>query len=647
MSGRVCYIMRADRGSRIDSLRLVGARTDELWTVPVAAASSAEEGELFDEQTISAAAEWVRGRTLGESNRAGSLGLLCLDAEGFAAGWVTSPSAESRVVSLVAHSGVASEEAGSLVGPGLGFFLPSDREAGVQALAVATEPEVKVKGAKEEIAVPGATAALRVPVIAGADAPVRLLLDVLDARGVAVGGVTTIWHAMARVWGNPASHSASNGAAKSEIVADDSGVSAVVLVDPRGKLLWCWAAKGELMAGGSLRLAQSGSVGRAPAPTLNDAARLINDWMAWGAQLGVVPRRVACIAADDPVGIGEDSASYKAGQFGAKLAGAWGGAGVDLVLDNDPIGATLSRLAATVADLEPDEKNIAGIETLTNRPGKVHRRMYTWVAIGISAGALLSLGIAYKLRSSAAQIAEAATEQDVRWRSVVQASYPNIMKLPGVDPEFELDKMLKRNEQENERSKREPTRPIVEELETLSMALADPEVELESMTFSPGANASVTVVVLVPDIPQAEAVFKSLSSIRGSNIESWQTPGYVPAGAKIRGTFTGKWRNPKPANATASQPAPVRTPTPTPATSASTRNAPAAHPPTVRSDGTMPGAQPLRPIPAPTAAPVPAPQPIDAPKKSEDTPVSSDGEGSALPPRSQPAPANPNSGGGR
>lgn len=643
MSGRVCYIMRSDRGSRIDSLRLVGARTDEQWSVPAAAPSGSEDGELFDEQTISSAAEWVRGRTLGESNRAGSLGLLCLDAEGFAAGWVTSPSAESRVVSLVAHSGVASEEAGSLVGPGLGFFLPSDREAGVQALAVASEPEVKVKGTKEEVAAPSVTAALRVPVIAGADAPVRLLLDVLDSRGVAVGGVTTIWHAMARVWGGPASNAVSNGASKSEIVADDSGVSAVVLVDPRGKLLWCWAAKGELMAGGSLRLAQSALVGRAPAPTLSDAARLINDWMAWGAQLGIVPRRVACIAADDPVGLGEDSASYKAGQFGAKLAGAWGGAGVDLVLDNDPIGATLSRLAATVADLEPDEKNIAGIETLTHRPGKVHRRMYTWVAIGIAAGGVLSLGIAYKMRSSAAQIAEAATEQDVRWRSMVQASYPNIMKLPGVDPEFELDKMLKRNEQERERSKSEPTRPIVEELETLSMALADPEVELESMTFSPGASASVTVVVLVPDIPLAEAVFKSISSIRGSNIESWQTPGYVPAGTKIRGTFTGKWRNPKPAAGSAAQPSPVRTPAATPTAA---RTTPAT---TARPSAMPPSAQPHQPAPtsAPTSTPVPASQPMDAPKKPEETPASPEAEGSALPPRQQPTPPNPNSGGGR
>lgn len=562
MSGRVCYVARADRGSRIESLRLVGARSDDLWSVPLATPQATESAdtELFDDRGIVAAAEWVRSRTVGEKSRPGALSLICLDAEGFSAGWITSPSTERRVVATVVAAGSGSEEVGSAIGPGLGFYYSSGSEAGVQALAVASDPEIKPAKGKADAEPPAASGVLRVPVLAGADAPVRLLIDLLDERGIAVEAVTTIWHAMARVWGGNDS-----AAERNNIVTEDSGVAAIVLVDPRGRLLWCWTAKGELLAGGSMRLAAPPAVGRAPTPTPADAARLTNDWIAWGAQLGIVPRRVACIAADDPVGVGEDSASFRAGHFGAKLAGAWGGAGVDLVLDHDPVGATLARLAAATADARPDEAAIAGIEALSHRPGKLHRRMHLWVALGILGGAALAAGAAWRLRSSAGMLTEAARGEESRWRELVQTNYPNIMKLPNVDPEAELNKILARNEQERERNKIEPQRPIIQELETLSMALADPEIELESIAFSGGASASVIITVLVPDIRIGESVFKSLSSISGSNIESWQQPSWSNSGAKTKGMFTGRWKNPKAGAAgTLPKPAPARATAPTP-----------------------------------------------------------------------------------
>ncbi len=623
MSGRVCYIARADRGSRIESLRLVGARTDERWTAPPSAGPKDDEPELFDERLIGAGADWVKTRTVGEKSRSGELALVCLDAEGFAAGWITSPSTESRVVSSVALSGVASEDSGSMVGPGLGFFLTSDREAGVQALAVAAEPEVK--RAKAEIPHAGLHAALRVPVLAGADAPVRLFLDMLDQRGIAVDSVTTIWHAMARVWAGAKTSSPSADPAGAEIIAEDSGVTAVVLIDPRGRLLWSWSAKGELLAGGLMRLSAIQSVGRAPTPTVADASRLTNDWIAWGSQLGVVPRRVACIAADDPVGMGEDSASYKAGQFGAKLAGSWGGAGVDLVLDADPIGATLARLAATVADSGPDESSITGLESLSHRPGRAHKWMHAWVALGIAGSALLAGGIAMRLRSSAADLAAKSVEEDARWRSLVQTSYPNLMKLSGdVDLEAELSKILTRNQQERERNKIEPTRPIVQELETLSMALADPEVELDNIAFSGGANASVIVTVVVPDIKEGEMVFKSLSSISGSNIDTWQQPSFSPSGGgKIKGVFTGKWKNAKggPPGAPAATPKPLA-PKAAPGGAAPSVKPPAATPGTAAATPTAPTAPGTR---QPDPATTPAKRPVQGTPPSQQAPADQPG----------------------
>jgi len=592
MSGRVCYVARADRGSRIESLRLVGARSDDLWAVPLATPEAAESAdtELFDDRGIVAAADWVQSRTVSEKSRTGSLSLLCLDAEGFSAGWITSPSTERKVVATVVASGVGSDELGSAIGPGLGFYFPSGSEAGVQALTVAAEPEVKPVKGKPETQPPASAGALRVPVLAGANAPVRLLLDLLDQRNIVVDGVTTIWHAMARAWGGNDS-----AADRNNIVTEDSGVAAIILVDPRGRLLWCWTAKGELLAGGSMRLAAPATVGRVPTPTPADAARLTNDWIAWGSQLGIVPRRVACIAADDPVGTGEDSASFHAGHFGAKLAGAWGGAGVDLVLDQDPIGATLARLAAATADARPDETAIAGIEALSHRPGKLHRRMHAWVAMSILGGATLAAGAAWKLRSSAGELAAAARAEDARWREVVQASYPNLMKLSGdVDIEAELTKIMTRHQQERERNKIEPTRPIVQELETLSMALADPEIELESIAFSGGANASVIITVLVPDIKIGESVIKSLSSISGSNIESWQQPSWTNSGAKIKGLFTGRWKNPKPGAPAPAPKSAAPKPAPTPSAPAPAAPKPVQTVPNAASPapGSTPGKNP-------------------------------------------------------
>lgn len=578
MSGRLCYLTRSDRGSRFVAVRMVGARADEQWTVPHAPPIEGEP-ELFDERAIETAADWIRSRVLGERAKSGDLPLLCLDAEGFAAGWITSPTTERRVIATVTHDGVASDDVGSNVGPGLGFYLPSPREASVQGLAVAAEPEAKADNRKardakpEPKVTPSTTDAQRVPVLVGADAPVRLLLDALDRRAIHVDGVTTIWHALARAWARPADSPKSHG-----LVADDSGVTAVIAVDIRGRVLWCWSAAGELLAGGSMRIATqagtSGGVGRVPVPTSSDASRLTSDWMAWSAQLGLVPRRVICIAADDPVGTGEDSASYHAGQFGAKLTGSWPGAGVDLVLDVDPIGATLKRLAVLIADADPDDNAIAGIEALAHRPGRVHRGAHTWLAVALAAAALLFGGIAFMLRSSANNLRELTLAKNAEWSEKVRKAFPEIMKLSGnVVIEDELQKRLDRHIAERSRTKQEPTRPIIQELETLSLALADPEVELESISFSSGANSSVIVNVLVPDIKAGESVFKSISSIRGSNIESWSTPSFTPAGPKVKGGFTGKW---KPPGAAKPEIKPAATPAAAPATKpAASANAPA------------------------------------------------------------------------
>lgn len=594
MSGRVCLILRGDRGSRIEACRLVGARSDEQWTAPVDPprdAAAGEEGTVFDESPLASVAGWIASRSK-EPGSALSLGAICLDSEGFSASWVTSATPDQRAVHATAVAGVLADAAGSGVGPGLHYFLTDEREASVQGLGTGTLPAI------EDPADPDAPRLFRVPVLAGADAPVRLLLDALDQAGVEVDRVTTIWHAMAAVWASPAGEPAR---ADDAVVADDASVACVTMVDPRGRLLWCWSLRGELLAGGSLRLSPSG-VGRAPVPSVDDAARLTADWIAWSSQLGVVPRRVICIGADDPVGEGEDAASFRVGRFGARLATLWSGATVDVVLDQDPLGRTMSRLALWLADRSPGEPVVGGVQALESRPGRAQRSMHRGVAIGMLGAAGLLLAGAWVLRSASIQLAKEAEAEDARWKQIVEKSRPAILKMPGTDVEAELARLIERHQQERERTKIEPQRPIIQELETLTLVLADPEIELESISAS-GGNGSVEIRVLTPDIKSSESVFKSLTSIQGSNIESWRQPTFGSAGdGRVRATFTGSWRSGRTPAASASRAAPAASSSANrtanqPASAAATKPPAPVAPSPVAAPQASPTAQPAQPTP--------------------------------------------------
>ena len=298
MSSRVAYLQRAERGIVTLRVRLVGQRADEVFDLPATGS---------DQLEMSAAALWLSEHLPKDSPRDRALDLLCLDADGLTCAWVNTPSADPSVVRAMALAGAAVE--GNEGGAGvLGIYASNPMESALQPLGADT-PGGNRAAAKGQ---GPSSIRRRMGVLAGSDIAGRLLVDALDARGLGVGAACSLWHAMARAW-DPAS-----GTTPSESSATIT--TGVVIIEPgtSPRLHWVWSRHGELLAGGTARVA----VGSSGAPKLHegDSSRLAADWLAWAAQLGLSPSRlIVVIPEPDPEG---DASSA----FGAAIGRAWPGA---------------------------------------------------------------------------------------------------------------------------------------------------------------------------------------------------------------------------------------------------------------------------------------------------------------------------------
>jgi len=85
-----------------------------------------------------------------------------------------------------------------------------------------------------------------------------------------------------------------------------------------------------------------------------------------------------------------------------------------------------------------------------------------------------------------------------------------------------------------------PQKPILQELETLSFVLGNPDYKLEKIEMSATA---VTIIVVVPDTAAYEELVESIERIAGSSVGDWiKTPRTNPSGIRIN--FTGLWSDP-------------------------------------------------------------------------------------------------------
>ncbi|MGD9690087.1 MAG: hypothetical protein AB7K52_10580 [Phycisphaerales bacterium] len=528
MSGVLCHIQRDGAGAAITGLLMADRREVRSWSP----GSTSTEPEAR-RQGVEAAARWIASQLAGAGKRRPLI--LSVDLDGSRCGWLTAPSADHDVVKAAARAAALSsgDEAGG--GPGLGVIWSSEHgdpgvDLCVQGLSDdEAAPAVDANGTRRlfsRSSAPG-TGTLplgkhRLAVLAMPDACVRVLLDELDRAGVEVAGVISLWHALAQAWDPSRADAVSGGAlkrpARAQEVAITEPVSAIVAIDPEGRLCWSWSRAGRLLAAGSQRLRRL-EVARGPdAPpqaatppgtrlrpenavvevSSADSGRLVSDWLAWSAQLGVAPARIVCLGPGDVVATGLPAGTGLAA-LGQVLASAWPGAHAAAIEDNDPVASTMLRLAGAEEDDHADERLApapAQLVDLSSRPGRMNRSMHWWLAAAGLAGACVLGALAWRVDNAARAVDLAATaERGVRTEILkqVESAFPNITRDP--DPGRVLAAGL--TQLRKTREDKTPERPIAAALERLISTAQDvPNLKLKKFTIS---SINLTIDFVVPD----------------------------------------------------------------------------------------------------------------------------------------------------
>lgn len=544
MSGRVAYLERVERGFRPSAIRLVGERSDERLALE-------PDGQDGDRAALTRAADWIRQRV---PRGAPGLDVLCLDTDGSLCSWLSSPSAEPGVVAALARQGSgegwAGPQEGSSAADVLGSYAGLAQESSVQALALAPAASRPVLPGKPGVKDTGEPARQRLAVVVTPDATARVLLDELDLRAVKVGSVCSLWHAIAAAWDpSGAVHARAVGAMAEggggRVVAESAAVHATVLADPRGRLLWSWSGHAGLLAGGSIRLRALPAVDQQTPGVVvgpGDLSRLAAAWLSWSAQLGCAPVRVTCVVPETVPGEG----SLDPRGIGEALTRAWPGTTVDLAVDNDPIGATLRRLAvagsasqdAGEATLSPEDP-ASSLVNLTQRPGRAHFRLYLWSASTLVAAAIGISAAAIMIWSSALQARRAAIATREQWLTAFQTLKPPGEVYPGQEIPALKAELARVEIATHPVMAAEPAMPVLQELETLSYVLGFEGVHLDEITLD-SRLVKPRIVCQVASIPDGEALFGAIKQISGSNVIGW-TPSYTLMGGKTKCVFQGSW----------------------------------------------------------------------------------------------------------
>lgn len=520
MSGRVCYLSRARGGVLVTGVRVVGRHADESW-----APEPTENGSPEAVSLPSRAAAWL-GVRLGQGGEDGRrLSLVCVDVDGARCAWLTAPSADPTVVSAAARQ---ASLAGA--GEGAGWTLASTGEASLQALAESA-PRRRRRERPSEDATGHRLAVVTIP-----DVSARLFLDALDDRGVTPGAVVSLWHALASAWDPGGPSAGAPGARSDRVVADASPPTAVVLIDPEGRLVWSWSRRGELIAGGTIRVAgRAGGEGGGIRVTPDDVGRLTADWLAWSAQLGVAPARIVCLGPDAGGGAGGLSPAA----LGESLGRAWPGASVDLAVLDDPVGMTLRRLAELDADVGAGDPRSA-LVALSHRPTRAHRSVRRWSAGAIAAASAGLFAIAWRAWDAAGVIRARVADQAQTTRALIGEALPLAANSP-FPMQVISDEVARLRSLRGAGKDIYPAKPILREIDAVSAALSR-DAQPAVIDFQ---DSSAMLTVLVSDYQAGQAVLESLASIDSSSCE-WKNLDTAGQGGqqgdKFRLQFVGRWR---------------------------------------------------------------------------------------------------------
>ena len=520
MSARVCYIERQDRGAILKGVRLIGRTSDDTWSAP---------REVDPVQSTSArdAASWIADR-LDARLGGKQIDRLCLDPDGAVCSWVDASAAATGALRATIDRDGAFDD-GEAFGmsdeSGEGRFPALPNEMGYQALGVpAGLPRAKAA------LLDGRAAVLAVPEVAA-----RRLVDSLDEAGVQVGSCVTLWQAIAGAWA-PDTGGTSPASGSAQIVAENAPLVAAVLCVPGERVVWAWIRGGVPVAAGGFRsragarmvaqLSESHLLGDdteyddldrpadASAGDDSDAGlggRLAAEWLAWSAQLGAFPTRVTWVG---PIRT-EQTPGLEPARIADAVRQAAPEATVDVIDEEDPIGLTLRRLSERLDDgprsLESPDALLMG---LSNRPGRVHRAMYQWIAVFLI-GASVAIGaIAWSFWQARDASKERVTQVRGNIRALLEAGAPDLVsESPDTLP------LKLRDRLEGMRGPAPvdipPPKPVLRELETLAFVLGTPAYELE---FIDVGSFAVSFKVRVDDTKAYEELQQSLMNIGGSSV---------------------------------------------------------------------------------------------------------------------------------
>jgi len=379
-------------------LRLLADGADETWRAP---APEDEQNPPPLRELAAAAADWLVPRLRGAR-----LGLVALDIAESRCLWISTPTREPAVVAAAVRQrrsewgdqDGASELIQPLVGP--------DGDA-APASTLESLPLLRYFAPGRATAAAGASAAVLEP----PDAAVKLWLDALDARGVRVGEVASLWHLAAR-------RSAGTGADQTS-----PPVLATVLAD-ESRLVWAWGQGGALLAAGHSSLpSRAGAPAAAPSAVESNgrpdhraaaAGRLALDWLTWSAQLGLAPARVEVLAPEPE-------------PFVEVIRRAWPEADAGGVPAPDPAREVLAP-AAEHPSAERDARRAA--PALAQRPSRPHRRVYRLAALAIALVAVAVAGLGWRAQRAAARDVELRRDYVQRGRELVASVAPGYEDAP-------------------------------------------------------------------------------------------------------------------------------------------------------------------------------------------------------------------------
>jgi len=380
-------------------LRLLAQGVDETWRAP----------EPEDEQNppplrelAAAAADWTVARLRGAR-----LGLVVLDVAESRCLWIATPTREPAVVAAAVRqrrSDWGDQDAASeLVQPLVG---DEPAASGLDAL-----PLLRYFTSGREAAPAGHASAA---VLEAPDAAVKLWLDALDARGVRVGEVASLWHLAARRSpGTKARNDAQNGAP-----AGAAPVRATVIADER-RILWSWGHDGALLAAGDVALPRAATpLSDAQAdqddPRAAAAGRLALDWLTWSAQLGLAPAEIEILAPEPE-------------PYQRVIERAWPEAAARPVPSPDPLRELIAP-AAESPSADRDARRAA--PALAQRPSRPHRRVYRLAALAIALVAVAVAGLGWRVSSAAARDVSLRRDYVQRGRDLVASTAPGYENSP-------------------------------------------------------------------------------------------------------------------------------------------------------------------------------------------------------------------------